>query len=336
MTTGFEDIYPHTNLQGTRIIATQHLLNSILPLLRKLQTDGCTSISINTKAYSYNAAVAEELRTRDIKVFTSSYDSHQPYDPQLEKASKAFMEETAPDERSIILDEGGLLLKDAPLGTKGIEQTASGIETIDQPRIPIVDVARSHAKRTYEYPYIVADAYRRINAYLKTHRLRPEKTLIIGNGHMGKECKRQWPQTTLIDKDDDLEAALSTHKLVIGCTGKTAIPYTIHEQIKSGTVLVSLSSSDREFDAVHFRRQKQRTTDTHKNYTIGGVHLINAGFPITFDGKQEDLPWKQIGLTRKLMYAGTCIVKNYEGPARFIEVPIETQKAIIASCRCSR
>jgi len=80
---------------------------------------------------------------------------------------------------------------------------------------------------------------------------------------------------------------LGEFDLIIGCSGKTSIPAEHHPFLKKGCILVSLSSSDREFDAVHLRRRGSKTHCCFDHVDANGVILLNCGFPIGFDGKED-------------------------------------------------
>jgi hypothetical protein len=64
-------------------------------------------------------------------------------------------------------------------------------------------------------------------------------------------------------------------------------------------MLISASSSDREFDAISLRKQIPFYTNPHQDVRVGKILLINSGFPINFD--EFYLDSVEFQLTRSLL-----------------------------------
>jgi hypothetical protein len=139
----------------------------------------------------------------------------------------------------------------------------------------------------------------------------PEKILIIGNGIIGSHIYAMLRGKYKIlrydlnpDKSDiataDFDKCLKGFDMIIGCTGTTSLPAPKYKLLKKGCVLLSISSSDREFDAVHMRRKSPQTTNCYENIQADDVTLLNCGFPVNFDGNENEDP-KTIQLTRALI-----------------------------------
>lgn len=62
----------------------------------------------------------------------------------------------------------------------------------------------------------------------------------------------------------------------------------MHKHLKENVMLVSLSSSDREFDTGHLRKNAPKEKNPWNNITCGDVILINNGFPVSFDNNNMD------------------------------------------------
>lgn len=176
-------------------------------------------------------------------------------------------------------------------------------------------VARSPLKLTLESPMIAQAAAERLYLSLHNKNLSPNKALIIGGGAIGKAMhKRLSPdmQVTVYDLDQalsdcassDLSDLIGSFPLIIGCTGKTSISNLMHDLLSPNTTLVSASSSDREFDAVHLRRQLPLSTSCHDDLSINDLLLVNSGFPVNFDGDRENIDPELIQLTIALITAG--------------------------------
>lgn len=86
----------------------------------------------------------------------------------------------------------------------------------------------------------------------------------------------------------DLPNAIGGYDVIIGATGATSVPASMHELLRPGVLLMSASSSDREFDAVALRRRTTPNPDCHADLRVadGSVDatLLNSGFPVNFDG----------------------------------------------------
>jgi hypothetical protein len=95
-------------------------------------------------------------------------------------------------------------------------------------------------------------------------------------------------------------------------------------------ILASSSSSDREFSAVELRRLLPKSANCHENIYVNGIHLLNSGFPVNFNGlKEVELP-EDIQLTRSLMYAAVCSRIINHDKKGLIELNTDIQQKIIS------
>ncbi len=230
----------------------------------------------------------------------------------------------------ILLDDGGflhLVAKDLLCGREnvvGIEQTSSGHHKIKANGItfPFVSVARSFHKLTLESPLIGRCGYERIVRHLAKRGKRNPKILVKGLGPIGQQTAGQLfvannyegyaTDLSLKDKRfgfglmqllrnkerlmsvEDAERRIEEFDVVIGTTGSCTFKESDIERFHPAVSLISMSSSDREFPSVPFRRNGG---GPHDDYYLGDRCLVNAGFPITFYGWANEMPPQQIELT---------------------------------------
>jgi hypothetical protein len=176
-----------------------------------------------------------------------------------------------------------------------VEQTSSGfrkLENIDIP-FPVINVARSDIKLIQESPVIARLCFERINEYFTKEKIIHPFILVVGLGPIGEAVLEIFKQNNfIVDGFDikhghrDLLSLIHTKKpdVIIGATGS---PILSVEDIEGGIFnkklhLISVSSSDREFPVVHFRKN----TDIHTNVQYKSITFVNNGFPITFKGNR--------------------------------------------------
>lgn len=337
------------------IIGGQHLLQTTHFMLQALYELGLKpdNIFLIGKCYSSNFSVFSQMIEDGINVSHSStsFKCYQPFDRFYKNEVRKFYNQVVKEvnkknpKRIIILDDGGEFLSRAnpnDFNCKqliGIEQTSSGYNKfVNQSlKFPIINVARSWAKLKYESPIISEFA---LQKFLKSLPERTwERVLIVGGGPLGLAIKEKLKQETQVDIFDtvpersnirSLQENLSSYDLIIGCTGSTSIPYTLHDSLKEGCILASVSSSDREFDAHYLRKKANPYEDCHCNLSIDGKLLLNSGFPINFDGGTHSVPPKYIQLTRALLVAAIFQSSRlYDYPLKIIDLCSNYQRQIV-------
>lgn len=331
--------YPDISLHRMLFICSQHILATTHSMFRSLYAFGLNprNIFVLGKCYSTNRDVWHEMQADGIRVCPGSFffESHESFDVQFQRISESFLEsvlhqiDPADFERIIIMDDGGQLLT---LATKffsghkniiGIEQTSSGYEKIKKnlPSFPVIDVARSYAKLHYESPIIAEAVSRKVwQRILKLNRI-PSKILIIGMGAIGSSLynvfKEVYKNSGIFGYDqngwggasesgickDNFDDSLRQFDLIVGCTGSVSIPAAKHRFLKSDCMLVSASSSDREFDAMHLRRRCKSSSRCHNDFICDELILLNSGFPVNFTGGRHSVAPSKIQLTRALLVA---------------------------------
>lgn len=326
------------DLSRVKIIGAQHILETTHAMFRSLYCIGLEpeNISLIGKCYSTCLEVYEEMLADGIDVAQGSfaYSSHLSFDDlyyrEVQKFLISHLHDLCSDkyDRIIVLDDGGKCISffnqqgRLKIPIVAIEQTSAGYHAIkDQPLLfPVINVARSPAKLQIESPMIAEAACKSLNQSLQKRHLSPKKALIIGGGPIGQAMKNHLSSEmeiaiydenrALSDFDEGLASIIYNYSLIIGCTGKTSVPKSLHKKISPGTILVSASSSDREFDAVCLRKQLPETTQCHQDLLIDGKFLIKSGFPVNFDGERENIDPEKIQLTIALITAGILQAKN--------------------------
>lgn len=280
------------------------------------------NIHVLGKCYSTNEKVRLEMGLKGIQVspHSSLFYSHRAYDDLFDKLVRDFLKSKLDALRSfekvILLDDGGHLLKAAmELSTEekrriiGIEQTSSGYEKLRNCRLdfPVINVAKCEAKEKYEPDWVAQSIVGKTFEKLSKE---PEHILIIGRGVIGRSIfsilsgKYQVEFWDIKDSSLPIDPFLERADLVFGCTGNVSIPHSKHSLIKQGCVLASGSSSDREFDGVHFRKRFAASNNCHADFNDGRFTLLNGGFPVNFTGRVHSILPERIQLIRALKTIG--------------------------------
>ncbi len=355
------NLYSDTDLEDTYIICAQHLVSTTYSLFHTLIKLGlkANNLSAIGKCYSTDPQAYEEMKKIGIDVCPSSlvFDSHSSFDADYRRNIKNFILQrivklkSSKFQKIIVLDDGGELIKalDELLGKTncpivGIEQTSSGFQKLKNKKIkfPIINVARSPAKLNYESPIIarlvVDTLVRRIN-HLP---IQPREVLIIGMGPIGSQIQdalsRKYHISTYdtdISKSsirpEDFEASLKKFDLIIGCTGASILRPEQYKFFKKNVILVSASSSDREFNAVHLRNKLLPVKNCHDDLDIDGIFLINCGFPINFAAEFREIDSDELQLTRSLLLTAILQASHHSDyrTKGFISLDMEHQRDIV-------
>jgi len=245
----------------------------------------------------------------------------------------------------IVLDDGAHLLR--AIGERGprsagpvvgIEQTSSGYRALrkQQFSLPVVNVARSPVKLTLESPFVAAAVRMRFDQYFAARpSLRPTRILVLGHGPVGAAVAANLSRDYLVTCRDagqspDALVHLLTDNfdMIIGATGTRALTATDVSQLRPGTILTSVSSSDREFPAASLRRLLPPTSDCHRHIDVNGVSLLNSGFPLNFDGQEHSVPPQEIQLTRALLLAAVYQAAQNPLPLGLVDLEWRVQRLI--------
>ncbi|NGX43451.1 MAG: Adenosylhomocysteinase [Chlamydiae bacterium] len=313
-------LFEKGELENCLLIGVQHCLYTTFKMMEALFDKGLAAenILLLGKCYSTDPSVFQMMREKKIDISEDSlkFDSHIAYDDYFDQKIKEFLQSKLQKIMSknyrkiIILDDGGALIRKFQTfscslkNVIAIEQTSSGYNDLlhANHQIPIINVARSKAKHIFEPKQINLQAIENIQkAILHLNRPDPKKILVLGNGSIGSALKSLLENKYQVDLYDiqasknrlaihNLNKLLPDYDMILGCSGKCSIGHKQHHLLKKDCILASISSSDREFDAVYLRRTKPRQTmNCFNDIYSHRVFLLNSGFPMTFVGKNAEI-----------------------------------------------
>lgn len=347
--------HPSASLSNVLLIGCQHILATTHSMLQSLYSFGLNpkNIFLLGKCYSSNDSVWQEMHQDGIHVshLSFSFESQQSFDGQFCHIVAQFLKDTLSQvdlskfNKIILIDDGGELLSLSMEFFKGhtnvvaIEQTTSGYEKIKSSvlQFPIINVARSQVKLIYESPMIAEIVVKKAIQRMCTLKRAARQILIIGNGAIGSSIyaaiKSNY-EVQIYDKNLNnhfsFDEHLRTVDLIIGCTGKTSLPFSKHKYLRKGCVLFSASSSDREFDAVHIRTKAKDIKSCHDDIEVDGKTILNCGFPVNFDGGRDSVAPSKIQLTRALLMSAILqACEMSDAPFEIVPLDIEMQRDII-------
>jgi S-adenosylhomocysteine hydrolase len=350
-----KSFHPSTSLSNVLLIGCQHVLATTHSMLQSLYSSGLNpkNVFLLGKCYSSSGSVWQEMHQDGIHVspLSFSFESNQTFDSQFCRIVAQFLENTLSQldlskfHKIILIDDGGQLLSLSMEFFRGqtnvvaIEQTTSGYEKVKSSvlQFPIINVARSQAKLIYESPMIAETVVKKAIKRMDTLKHTPGKILIIGNGAIGSSIyatlKNNY-EVQIYDKNLNNNLSLDEHlrtvDLVIGCTGETSLPFGKHKYLKKGCILFSASSSDREFDAVHFRKKTEQIRSCHDDIEVDGKTILNCGFPVNFDGGRNSVAPSKIQLTRALLMSAILQACEMSDTSfEIVPLDIEMQRDII-------
>ncbi|MBI3178050.1 MAG: NAD(P)-binding domain-containing protein, partial [Deltaproteobacteria bacterium] len=337
---------PADHFKDSVILCAQHLLPTQVPMFDKLLEHGATpkDVIVAGVPYSTNVLTAKMLQMRGISVVaaepvdTSLLGRYEIARKEELRGAVAEAVERAKTtgKKLVVLDDGGIvnqLLHDefpeVLRQTRVVEQTTRGLteaSRIDL-KCPVVNVAKSEGKGE-EAPFIAEDLMRGLAKILPEaglRRLEGVGITIIGYGTVGASlaslCQRAGMKVAIAEMDPSKREAATVagfpafegvadaakgSQVVLGCTGKRALPREVIDQLPDGVLLASGSSAEIEIDIEHLMRGgAMRHRVPVQDYWIGDkrVRLANGGRPVNFDNSR-DIAAEKIQLTRSLMFLG--------------------------------
>lgn len=324
-------------------VCVQHLLESTGSLIEALVSLGARTdkIFVLGKSYSANVDVIERLRSIGVYVRVNTIPNPgTPFSEAFGDDVHRLWELVA---RSlprrgypivVIVDDGGHCIKLLPqslLGRgavlRGVEQTKSGLHRLanEKPRIPVIDVAFSAAKKFIEAPMIADAIISRLPASSFTA---ATKYGVIGLGNVGRALAKRLLEighrvyatdsehnlSSSVDGAtwcDDKHELLKRSTYIFGCTGEDVLDVKHLIGLEGEKVLVSCSSEDREFfSLLEHLRQFGKMIEVGKSgdltFNLGElkVTVLGGGYPINFDKSKESVPSIDIQTTRGLLLGG--------------------------------
>lgn len=345
------------DLNDTLIVCIQHLYSTTYSMFEAFFESGLKpeNLFVLGKCYSTDPRVFYQLKERGVFVSDLSlqFDSHRSYDEDFDLAVDGLLVQVQADkdlsqfDQVILLDDGGHLLEKAihrfPLAANivGIEQTSSGYHRISKHCLPfpVINLARAWLKLEHESPIIINLIFRKLLEKIDLLEANIQNVLIIGYGTLGQCIHQRLMEQYDVDFYDENHKAqgiqnllfsLDRYDLIIGCTGTTSLPKENYKYCKKPVVFASVSSSDREFDAVHLRRLNSRVHKCHVDMKVGSITLLNSGFPVNFDHDHALIDTDDFQLTRALLFASVYQASTDEFRSNgFIELRNDLQQKIL-------
>lgn len=352
------ELFKDISFNETLFICCIHLLKANIPLVEKLIKFGAKpeDILLLGKVYSTNQKSAEKIKNYGVYIHPASsiFDSYKSFDEVHYKAIAELVEmakvklKNTNYKKIVIVDDGGHLLetilKDKVFDhakIHGVEWTSSGYNLLKDLSFdfPVINMARSKTKLTIESPMIAEADIRQLKRFFGYFSRKIQNILIIGGGAIGAsisaELKEDHDVQTydLITENSDfqreeLSHILGNYDMIIGATGRTVLEPKHFSSLKRGVILVSTSSSDREFSAVELRKRVKEIQNPHEDVSVDGITLLNCGFPLPFDGSEVPVVLEKIQLTIALAFASIAQTYNSDGKG-FIELNTQTQESIV-------
>lgn len=335
---------PTVDLQDTALVGCQHLLSSTVDLCGSLiEHRGlrAKNVFLLGKCYSTNRRVVRVLERSGIYVSPLSwaYKSRVSFDEQYKDYVHTFLLHVRRAIRGknvrhvVLLDDGGQLISMGKLlglppdKISGVEQTTSGYERLRKQRLvfPVVNVARSRAKLQLESPVVASLVQQMLRALIQKYRISKPNILIVGKGAIGSSLHTALRKQHVVHVHDirthgqafphGFRKKLGTFDIIIGATGTEILGIRDLRDCHTPVYLISVSSSDREFPAKHLRLHGESRSSCHADVSVRGIHLINGGFPVNFDGEEDSAPRNKIQLTRALLILGVlqAVRKHKQG-----------------------
>ena len=333
-----------------KIFACQHILEPQKVMFEKIIEFGIkpSNIFLLGKIYSTNFEILDELKRIGINAYQPEFDQSLPFDIQHKKNCEKIFSKSENDDQIIIIDDGAQLLeifnKTKHDNVVGVEQTSSGFRKLEKIALnfPVFNVARSRVKLEQETPLIVSLGQKRIKEKILEWKLEKPNILIVGLGPVGKEMTETLKNEGDVFKYDISEGEKNIIDLilknkvdiVIGATGSRILSHDeivkINHLLNKKIYLVSMSSSDREFEIWKLRDIFIKTSSVHTDIFYGNITIANNGFPITFKGNRFESTPKEIEKTICLLFASVIlgIIEKNNLANGLINIPEKIEKLI--------
>jgi S-adenosylhomocysteine hydrolase len=330
-----ENLFPRDHLKNAYLIACHHILPSAHMMIRSMINLGLEegNVALIGKCYSSDEKTMENMIKEGIFVCKSSieFDSDKSFDQQFKESIISFLQSQiqrmrpSKDAKIIILDDGGALIAAAQYLAKdyinicGVEFTSSGYRRLAAMslKFPVIDVAQSRSKLEFESPLIAKSVTDNLESKLNISSMGPKDILVVGSGAIGnavrKMLKNECMQHNTKNYDSTKELSeihhldFSNFDIIIGATGNRIMSHNYYDSLREEAILVSVSSSDREFDGVKFRQLSGKKWNTHDDVYYNGLCLLNCGFPINFSGGgRVSVPLMQYQFFIAMLFIGVC------------------------------
>ncbi|HEY1101541.1 MAG TPA: NAD(P)-dependent oxidoreductase, partial [Myxococcota bacterium] len=382
-------------LKGLKFCAVQHLFPTTGELLRALESNGLDpkQATISGKNYSTNHDVMHRLRadgwnipTLSIQklLLTNEDGSTREVSPLGNYLAAMFADVRALQKNDpaafaklkgpmfLVLDEGGKLLKlihelvpELAHLCVAVEQTDRGVQVIEEMKrngiellCPVVNVARSEAKKKNEAPMIgesvVHSAFLAIEQLNERLTITPKEAVVIGYGAVGKataDALRRRGYTVFVHDIDPKkmqqaqadgctpgtrEETLQHAHLLFSCTGQTTItPDEFDALLPKHAVLVNAASGNHELgmegreSGGGLLRDNERADDA--GWRIGSYRGLELKLgDIAGNDEMASCVWPgKDGAERLLVRSGYVVNMVDDIPPEYIQL---TRSLLLAAC----
>lgn len=278
----------------------------------------------------------------DISKFSNIFETEHNFDKRFEGKINEMLinienNHNLSNESIIFLDDWGHLVNvakrlwwDKKYDIKwSVEQTSSWYHKVKNLELnfPITHIARSDLKLKYESPHIWEHFTKSFVKKLVKHNFNNPKCLIVwyaaiwqaiwirlesinldvtwfDNQHSDLIRKKDWKSDiSNLNFIEYYGKNLKEFDVIIGATWNNIINFNELSKLGPRTMLVSASSSDREFPAVDIRKAVWRNQDIHSDWSYENIILTNSWFPITFEWSYHEVPRDIIQVTIAALYA---------------------------------
>lgn len=301
----------NSKLKGLESIAVQHLFPSTRWLYEGLADNGLAKDKtiVIGKPYSTDQDTYRSMRASHWNVswmseMTLHTSSGGTFDDQAARLQQLFkdVDPKTTDKRFLLLDEGGKVLKAlhehfpayAHLCV-GVEHTDRGIQLLEgyELKCPVINVARSEAKKRFESPMIGESVVASVDGSLKDLNIsiNPKEATVLGYGAVGmnvaKSLQRRGYTVHVYDVDaakmadakrdgmvtGSREEMLKHGHLVIGATGRGCLSVDEYGLLPKTAVLANAASGRHEFglEGVYDVDAQMKTEDPHEVFTEDGL-----------------------------------------------------------------
>lgn len=321
-------------LQGLKIILAQHLVPTILPLFEALVECGAKPEDIYAlgKIYSTNPEVVQELKRLGVNLRLSARTQMGDYEKDLKLGASYLWQELFNSTQGqfepqgiLVLDHGGFLRQTLPPQLLGkypivaVEHTAKGFFADSANIVPVIDMARSRAKKLLEPDAIVSQALNALREWESNYS--GAKIGIIGCGSIGRalleQLRREHISCSFFDIDPlssksgcrvkSTTALINQSDIIFGCTGRDIAREVNWSSITGNKTFLSLSSGDIEFASL-LKRSSERGCGLETIYLSTDeteIRIPYGGFPCNFAFAVKGDTGERIQITRSLTLLST-------------------------------
>ena len=316
--------------KGKRVMYVLHFLKDLIPMIeasRKLGLEMQNAFFFY-KDYPYPQRHAIETWLKDQGATVVSYS-------QIDQYLKQFASNTERVGEIVVVEDGGFIVPSIHANypelipfTKGaVEQTTRGIRNAENwvsrrlgntLQFPLISVATSDLKNSYEPPYIAKAVVNNINRLLPEIALNGKRIAVFGCGAIGQAVatwlrennavvtihepsydNKLWAQRKGFDIADSGVEAVNNKFMVIGASGNQSIDSSVISALPHGIFLASASSELYEIDMDELSRlsaKKCDLTDAHgklvgTTFTLPPnsrkINVLANGYPVNFWGAKS-------------------------------------------------